>query len=127
MLNNNYKQPMSSIGRCDCKCPKRPERDFFQTLTIENCVPIAGSLGVANIIFDVEAASLPVVLAGSIEKFTGTEIFAIFERNGVSSAPVPIQDSLTFIYDDVTQVTINSREDYTGSFKFQATYTVEVE
>lgn len=30
-MNNICKQPLRSIGRCDCKCPKRPERDRFQT------------------------------------------------------------------------------------------------
>ena len=130
MCNNNYKQPLGSIGRCDCKCPKRPERDRFQTLTFENCVPFAGGPSTAdNHIFDVEPNSLPVVLAGTIENFSNDGINARFERSGgVFVLPIQANSSLSFIYDDVTKVTINGfGQEYTGSFKFQATYTVEVE
>jgi len=128
MCNNHFKQHLGSIGSCDCKCPKRPERDRFQTLTFENCVPFAGEGRETNIIFDVEPNSLPVVLAGTIENFSGATIIVTVERNGGDvSLLIPPKSSLTFIYNGVTRVRITSRGDYTGLFKFQATYTVEVE
>jgi hypothetical protein len=43
---------------------KRPEKDDLKTLTFENCVPFAGQSNTdANIIFDVEPNSLPVVFS----------------------------------------------------------------
>lgn len=131
MCNNHFKQPLGSIGRCDCKCPKRPERDRFQTLTFENCVPFAGRSNVdANIIFDVEPNSLPVVLAGTIENFSNDGINVIFERSTGNNVTRTIlaNSSVSFVYDNVTRVSVfGFGQAYTGSFKFQATYTVEVE
>jgi len=126
---SNYTAPLGSIGRCDCKCPPRPERDRFLTLTFENCVPFAGESNVtANIIFDVEPNSLPVVLAGTIENFSNDGINVIFERSsGNITRTILANSSLSFVYDDVTRVSVfGFGQEYTGSFKFQATYTIEI-
>ncbi|MGB3261301.1 hypothetical protein [Paenisporosarcina sp.] len=115
---------------CCIKCPSRPERDRFKTLTYENCVPFAGRSNVdANIIFDVEPNSLPVVLAGTIENFSNDGINVIFERSsGNITRTILANSSLSFVYDDVTRVSVfGFGQQYSGSFKFQATYTFEIE
>ena len=115
---------------CCVTCPSRPERDRFKTLTLENCVPFAGRSNVdANIIFDVEPNSLPVVLAGTIENFSNDIINVIFERSsGNVTRTVLANSSVSFVYDDVTRVSVfGAGQLYSGSFKFQATYTFEIE
>lgn len=115
---------------CDCKCPPRPTEDRFETLNFENCAPFAGeSNTVANIIFDVEPNSLPVVLAGTIENFSDDGINVIFERStGNITRTILAHSSLSFVYDNVTRVSIfGFGQPYTGSFKFEATYTIEVD
>ncbi|MGB2993342.1 MAG: hypothetical protein WBB47_11965 [Paenisporosarcina sp.] len=127
---HNYSQPLGFISKCDCKCPRRPENDRFKTLSFENCVPFAGeSNTVANVIFDVEPNSLPVVLAGTIENFSNDGINVIFERSsGNVTRTILANSSLSFVYDDVTRVSVfGFGQVYTGSFKFHATYTFEIE
>ena len=125
---SNQSQPL--ISKCDCKCPSRPENDRSKTLTFENCVPFAGeSNTAANIIFDVEPNSIPVVLAGTIENFSDDGINVIFERSsGNITRTILANSSLSFVYDDVTRISVfGFGQMYTGSFKFQATYTFEIE
>jgi len=126
---NHYDLPLGSIGKCDCKCPKRPQEPRIRTLTFENCVPIAGPAESSNnIIFDVEPNALPVLLAATIENFSTDGInVTIFRQNGQETIAVQSNSSLTFIHADVVRVTLNDfGQDYTGSFKFQATYAFEV-
>ncbi|MGB3261302.1 hypothetical protein [Paenisporosarcina sp.] len=122
---NHHKLPLGCI-----KCPSRPEADRLETKTFENCVPFAGRSNVdANIIFDVEPNSFPVVLAGTIENFSNDGINVIFERSsGNITRTILAHSSLSFVYDDVTRVSVfGFGQQYSGSFKFQATYTFEVE
>jgi len=119
-------QPNGSNG----KCPKRPEADRLSALTFENCVPFAGeSNTVANIIFDVEPNTLPVLIAGTIENFSDDGINVIFERStGNITRTILANSSLSFVYDDVTRISVfGFGQEYTGSFKFQATYPVDLE
>ncbi|MCM3178158.1 hypothetical protein [Cytobacillus horneckiae] len=110
------------------QCPPRPVGNKFETLTFTNCAPFAGGPDTeGNIIFDVEPNSLPVVLAGTIENFSDDSINVIFERSsGNITRTIFANSSLSFIYDDVTRVTVfGFGQEYTGSFKFQASYTIE--
>ncbi|RDI45913.1 hypothetical protein [Falsibacillus pallidus] len=120
------KHCMGPLGWVDT-CPPRPERDRLKTLTFENCAPFAGSSNTqANIIFDVEGNDIPVVLAGTIENFSDDGINVIFERtSGNVTRTILAHSSLSFIYDDITRVSVfGFGQEYSGSFKFQATYTI---
>lgn len=111
------------------KCPPRPELPEDLTLTFSNCAPFSGlSNTIPNIIFDVETNELPVVLAGTIENFSDDGINVIFERStGNITRTILAHSSLSFIYDNVTRVSIfGFGQAYTGTFNFQATYTFEV-
>ena len=122
---NHHKLPLGCI-----KCPSRPTADLLETKTFETCVPFAGRSNVdANIIFDVEPNSFPVVLAGTIENFSNDGINVIFERSsGNITRTIQAHSSLTFVYTDITRVSVfGFGQEYTGSFKFQATYTFEIE
>lgn len=94
-----------------------------------HCVPFAGQSNTeANIIFDVEPNSLPVVFAATIENFSNDGINVIFERSsGNITRTILANSSLSFVYDDVTRVSVfGFGQVYSGSFKFQATYTFEI-
>lgn len=123
---NTHVKPNGSINNC----PKRPENDRLGRLTFENCVPFAGeSNTVANIIFDVEPDTLSVLVAGTIENFSDDGINVIFERStGNITRTILANSSLSFVYDDVTRISVfGFGQEYTGSFKFQATYPVDLE
>ena len=110
-------------------CPRRPEETETETLSLTNCVPFAGTSNtVANVIFDVEEDDIPVVLAGSIENFSDDGINVIFVRtSGNVTRTVLANSSISFVYDDVVAVEVfGFGQAYTGSFKYQATYTIEV-
>ena len=110
-------------------CPRRPEEAETETLSLINCVPFAGTSNtVANVIFDVEEDDIPVVLAGSIENFSNDGINVIFARtSGNVTRTVLANSSISFVYDDATAVSVfGFGQAYTGSFKYQATYTIEV-
>ncbi|RLQ95558.1 hypothetical protein [Falsibacillus albus] len=125
MCKNHCTAPLGWVD-CEC-CPPRPKMDMFKTLTFSNCVPFAGSSNEnANIIFDVESNDIPVVLAGSIENFSSDGINVIFERSsGNVTRTVLAHSSISFVYDDITRVSVfGFGQEYTGSFNFQATYTI---
>ena len=110
-------------------CPTRPEEAETETLSLTNCVPFAGTSNRdANVIFDVEEEDIPVVLAGSIENFSNDGINVIFVRSsGNVTRTVLAHSSISFVYDDITAVEVfGFGQAYTGSFKYQATYTIEV-
>ncbi|MDZ5713452.1 hypothetical protein [Jeotgalibacillus haloalkalitolerans] len=125
---NHYKQPLGSIGKCDCDCPKRPRPDKHVLMLFENCAPFAGNKYTpCNTIYDTQPDSLPVTMAATIENFSTNWINVTIFRKGDVPAVIPVQgkSSLTFVYDKVLRIDVSSCEEYTGSFKHQITYEVE--
>jgi len=110
-------------------CPTRPSDTETETLSIINCVPFSGTSNtVPNVIFDVEEDDIPVVLAGSIENFSDDGINVIFARtSGNVTRTILANSALSFVYDDVTAVSVfGFGQEYSGSFKYQVTYTVDM-
>ncbi|WP_404408297.1 hypothetical protein [Jeotgalibacillus malaysiensis] len=125
---NHYKQPLGSIGKCDCDCPKRPRPDKHVLMLFENCAPFAGNKYTPyNTIYDTQPDSLPVTIAATIENFSTDAIIVTIFRKGYDQVVTTVQggSSLTFVYDKVLRITVNACQEYTGSFKHQITYEVE--